>query len=173
MVSVRPNNKNSSKVKSSVGSVSVAHSVVKGIVALVLAAAVVLIVVSVCNPQGREDYTLLLTDHTPNPLEFTPTQNSDDTPNTPSYLRRFTPKKARNKDGEFVITFVGDTMFQNTGYNWETVHFGNSWIPADGFRYIRPLLNRTDYLIMNLEGPITKLPITSKFQMAAMVATSP
>jgi hypothetical protein len=175
---------------SSVGPTILARSVVKGIVALVLAATVVLTLVSVCNPQDRDAYTLLQLRDTAN-LEFTPpgTNGIGSLHTTSSRLRRpmaaapsnnnnNNKKKTgnnnnNNNDGEFVITFVGDTMFQNTGYNWETTHFGSSWDPADGFRYIRPLLNRTDYLIMNLEGPITELPITSKFVVVALRVCSP
>lgn len=116
--------------------------ILKGTVAVILSVVVVLIVVS-CSPSiHRDEFDFHSTAMAKMP------QSKDATREPP-----------RSKD-QFVITFVGDTMFQNTGFNWEKVDYGEAWNPIDGFVGLRPLLNKTDFLVMNLEGTVTDLPIT-------------
>lgn len=116
--------------------------ILKVAVAILLSVVVVLIVVS-CSPFAhRNELDLRST-------AMAKTLRSKDA----------TREQPRSKD-QFVITFLGDTMFQNTGFNWEAVDYGEAWNPVDGFAGLRPLLNKTDFLIMNLEGTITDLPIT-------------
>jgi poly-gamma-glutamate synthesis protein (capsule biosynthesis protein) len=136
MVSVR----SKSKAFASFGT-----EILKGVVAFVLSVAVVLIVVT-CSPSARRDE-----------LDFL---ISEITEEAPPLLRVTTTKPTRQSKDQFVITFVGDTMFQNTGFNWEYMDYGEAWNPIDGFAGLRPLFNKTDFLVMNLEGTITDLPIT-------------
>jgi poly-gamma-glutamate capsule biosynthesis protein CapA/YwtB (metallophosphatase superfamily) len=119
--------------------------ILKGVIAFILSVAVVLVVVS-CSPSAH-----------PNELAFL---SSEITEGAPHLLRDITTKPTRRSKDQFVITFVGDTMFQNTGFNWEYVDYGEAWNPIDGFASVRPLFNKTDFLVMNLEGPITDLPIS-------------
>ena len=37
--------------------------------------------------------------------------------------------------------------------------YGKAWNPVDGFAGLKLLLNKTDFLIVNLEGTVTDLPI--------------
>mmetsp|Transcript_22075 Transcript_22075/g.33357 ORF Transcript_22075/g.33357 Transcript_22075/m.33357 type:complete len:661 (+) Transcript_22075:56-2038(+) len=71
-----------------------------------------------------------------------------------SYLQ----KKRR---GEFVLTFVGDTMIGNLAHNWEIEEWGPRRNIDDGFAGVKHLLAPSDYVVMNLEGPISDLPITT------------
>jgi hypothetical protein len=119
--------------------------ILKGAVGFVLSVAVVLVVVS-CSPSAR-----------PNELDFL---SSSITEEAPPLLRDAKTKRHQRSKDQFVITFVGDTMFQNTGFNWEYVDYGEAWNAIDGFASLRPLFNKTDFLVMNLEGPITDLPIS-------------
>lgn len=163
MVSVR------SKKSRSIVISTVARTAIKGAFALFLAGLVVLTVVLLsCSHAMSQDYALMID---PDFLTITAemrieASSSPSVDSLPRSSQERSPPKKKKKNGrhqhEFIITFVGDTMLQNTGYNWETAHHGNYWNPADGFQYLKPLLNRTDYLIMNLEGPITTLPITGK-----------
>jgi len=67
-----------------------------------------------------------------------------------------TPQK---DDDKFVLTFVGDTMIANLAYNWEFMEWGPERPMDAGFAGVRHLLDKSDFIVMNLEGPISTLPI--------------
>lgn len=68
--------------------------------------------------------------------------------------------RAPKVPGRFVMTFVGDTMFQNHAWNWAVREHGSKWEIDEGFTHMRPLLEKSDYIVMNLEATINKLNIT-------------
>mmetsp|Transcript_20047 Transcript_20047/g.33274 ORF Transcript_20047/g.33274 Transcript_20047/m.33274 type:complete len:487 (+) Transcript_20047:105-1565(+) len=66
----------------------------------------------------------------------------------------------KERRGEFVLTFVGDTLIGNMAHNWEIEEWGSKRRMDDGFSGVKHLLKKSDFIVMNLEGPISDLPIT-------------
>ena len=73
---------------------------------------------------------------------------------------KFVKVSSQKKPERFVLTFVGDTMLWNVVYNWERTYDPNRALGA-AFDDIRHLLEPSDFIIMNLEGPISTLPLNT------------
>lgn len=87
-------------------------------------------------------------------------------------------EKGQDKNEEFTITFLGDTMVGNMEHNFAA---SDTRSIEEAFSKVKPLLHKDDYVICNLEGPITSLgrkfdPYHRKpaysFNMDPLVATT-
>ena len=67
-----------------------------------------------------------------------------------------------NNNGDFIVTFVGDTLLANMAHNWEIEEWGPTIRTMKaGFAAVQHLLQKSDFIVMNLEGPISDLPLSS------------
>jgi hypothetical protein len=71
--------------------------------------------------------------------------------------------RRKNKNNDFIVTFVGDTLLANMAHNWEIEEWGfsSSRTMKAGFVAVQHLLAKSDFIVMNLEGPISDLPLSS------------
>lgn len=80
---------------------------------------------------------------------------------TRSFLGEHQSNQRKKESGEFIITFVGDTLIENMAHDWEVEEWGHNHKVGDGFSRVKHLLTKSDFIVMNLEGPISDLPITA------------